>query len=165
MKIGVMFGNPETTSGGNALKFFASQRLEIRKGDKLMGSDKEQEGYVCKIKTAKNKIFAPFKTVEVPIRWAQGISKPDDIVEASVILKLISRNGAFYALGDQKFQGKAKLVEFIMTDEKARTALETQIQSKIKDMRSGKQVLDEDSLDMLTEDMHAPSVDEVMDME
>jgi recombination protein RecA len=167
MKIGVMFGNPETTSGGNALKFFASQRLEIRKWDKLIGSDKEQEGYVCKIKTAKNKIFAPFKTVEVPIRWAQGISKPDDIVEASVILKLISRNGAFYALGDQKFQGKAKLVEFIMTDDKARTALETQIQSKIKDMRSGKQVLDEDSLDMLTEDMHAsPSIDDdILDIE
>lgn len=163
MKIGVMFGNPETTSGGNALKFFASQRLEIRKWDKLIGSDKEQEGYVCKIKTAKNKIFAPFKTVEVPIRWAQGISKPDDIVEASVILKLISRNGAFYALGDQKFQGKAKLVEFIMTDEKARTTLETQIQSKIKDMRSGKQVLDEDALDLLTEDMHAsPSIDDDM---
>ena len=97
MKIGVMFGNPETTSGGNALKFFASQRLEIRKGEKLLGADKEQDGYLCKIKTAKNKIFAPFKTVEVPIKWAQGISKIDDIVEASVILKLISRNGAFYA--------------------------------------------------------------------
>lgn len=154
MKIGVMFGNPETTSGGNALKFFASQRLEIRKGEKLVGADKEQEGYLCKIKTAKNKIFAPFKTVEIPIKWAQGISKADDIVEASVLLKLISRNGAFYALGDQKFQGKAKMVEFIESDEKGRKALEVQIQSKIKDMRSGKQVLDEDALDTLVEDMH-----------
>lgn len=53
MKIGVMFGNPETTSGGNALKFFASQRLEIRKGEKILGDDKEQNGYICKIKTAK----------------------------------------------------------------------------------------------------------------
>lgn len=163
MKIGVMFGNPETTSGGNALKFFASQRLEIRKGEKLLGADKEQDGYLCKIKTAKNKIFAPFKTVEVPIKWAQGISKIDDIVEASVILKLISRNGAFYSLGDQKFQGKAKMVDFVATDEKARKELETQIQSKIKDMRSGKQVLDEDALESLAEDMHSnPSTDDIL---
>jgi recombination protein RecA len=155
MKIGVMFGNPETTSGGNALKFFASQRLEIRKGEKILGDDKEQNGYICKIKTAKNKIFAPFKTVEVPIKWAEGISKSDDIVEASVILKLITRNGAFYTFGDQKFQGKAKMVDFITTDEKGRKELELQIQSKIKDMRSGKAVLDEDALNLLTEDMHA----------
>ena len=161
MKIGVMFGNPETTSGGNALKFFASQRLEIRKGEKILGDDKEQNGYVCKIKTAKNKIFAPFKTVEVPIKWAEGISKSDDIVEASVILKLITRNGAFYTFGDQKFQGKAKMVDFITTNEKGRKELETQIQSKIKDMRSGKTVLDEDALNLLTEDMHAaPSIEE-----
>lgn len=164
MKIGVMFGNPETTSGGNALKFFASQRLEIRKGEKILGDDKEQNGYICKIKTAKNKIFAPFKTVEVPIKWAEGISKPDDIVEASVILKLITRNGAFYTFGDQKFQGKAKMVDFITTDEKGRKELESQIQSKIKDMRSGKAVLDEDALNLLTEDMHAtPSLDEVLE--
>ncbi len=155
MKIGVMFGNPETTSGGNALKFFASQRLEIRKGEKILGADKEQEGYICKVKTAKNKIFAPFKTVEVPIKWAEGISKIDDIVEASVILKLISRNGAFYALGDQKFQGKAKLTEFIASDEKTRKDLESQIQGKIKEMRSGKAVLDDDALEALAEDMHA----------
>lgn len=166
MKIGVMFGNPETTSGGNALKFFASQRLEIRKGEKILGEDKEQNGYICKIKTAKNKIFAPFKTVEVPIKWSEGISKSDDIVEASVILKLITRNGAFYTFGDQKFQGKAKMVDFVATDEKARKELETQIQSKIKDMRSGKQVLDEDALESLVEDMHAPVIeDDILDLE
>lgn len=163
MKIGVMFGNPETTSGGNALKFFASQRLEIRKGEKILGADKEQEGYLCKIKTAKNKIFAPFKTVEIPIKWAQGISKADDIVEASVLLKLISRNGAFYTIGDHKFQGKAKVVEAIETDTKLRSWLETQIQSKIKEMRSGKQVLDEDALDALVEDMHTPSIEEILE--
>ena len=160
MKIGVMFGNPETTSGGNALKFFSSQRLEIRKGEKIMGDDKEQEGYVCKVKTAKNKIFAPFKTVEIPIKWAQGISKIDDIVEAAVILKFITRNGAFYTFGDQKFQGKAKLLEFVASDEKARTDLETQIQGKIKEMRSGVAVLDDDALAALAEDKYAKKVDE-----
>lgn len=159
MKIGVMFGNPETTTGGNALKFFASQRLEIRKGDKLLGADKEQNGYVCKIKTAKNKIFAPFKTVEVPIKWAQGISKIDDIVEAAVILKLATRNGAFYTLGDQKFQGKAKLTEYIATEEAVRKDLELQIQSKIKEMRSGKSVLDDDALDAMADTMQAEGDD------
>ncbi len=152
MKIGVMFGNPETTSGGQALKFFSSQRLEIRKGEKILGANKEQEWYICKIKTAKNKIFAPFKTVEVPIRRNEGISLSDDIVEASVLLKLVTRNGAFYALGDQKYQGKTKLVDAILSDDKVRTKLETEIQSKIKEMRSGKQVLDEDALDALAHD-------------
>ena len=120
-----------------------------------MDSDKEQEGYICKIKTAKNKIFAPFKTVEVPIRWAEWISKSDDIVEASVLLKLISRNGAFYTFGDQKFQWKAKMVSFVETDEAGRKSLETQIQSKIKEMRSGKQILDDDALDALVDDKYA----------
>lgn len=65
-----MFGNPETTTGGNALKFFASQRLDIRKGEKIM-ADKEQIGYNIKVKTAKNKIFAPFKTAELPVIWSE----------------------------------------------------------------------------------------------
>jgi recombination protein RecA len=69
MKIGVMFGNPETTSGGQALKFFSSQRLEIRRGEKIIDDAKEQVGYVAKIKTVKNKIFAPFKKVELPVIW------------------------------------------------------------------------------------------------
>ncbi len=165
MKIGVMFGNPETTSWGNALKFFSSQRLEIRKWEKILGDDKEQNGYICKIKTAKNKIFAPFKTVEIPIKWAEGISKIDDITEAAVILKLISRNGAFYTLGEQKFQGKTKLLEFLSTDEKVKKDLESKIQWKIKEMRSGKAVLDEDALESFSEDIYAVAHDEVLEQE
>lgn len=149
MKIGVMFGNPETTSGGNALKFFASQRLEIRKGTKLVGSDKEQDGYICRIKTAKNKIFAPFKKVEIPIKWNEGISPIDDIVEAALILKYATRNGAYYSIGDQKFQGKAKLISYLSEDNAARTTLEKDIQSAIKKMRTGEQVLDDDALEEL----------------
>lgn len=70
-----------------------------------------------------------------------------------MLLKLVTRNGAFYAIGDQKYQGKTKLVDAIMADDKIRTKLETEIQSKIKDMRSGKQVLDEDALDTLAHDV------------
>jgi recombination protein RecA len=90
MKIGVMFGNPETTTGGNALKFFSSQRIEIRKGDKMMDG-KDQIGYLAKIKTAKNKIFAPFKTAELPVRRGHGYDEIIDILEAGLILKLINR--------------------------------------------------------------------------
>ncbi len=107
-----MFGNPETTTGGNALKFFASQRIEIRKGDKIM-EDKEQIGYFAKIKIAKNKIFAPFKTAELPIKWNMGYDKTTDIIEASLILKLISKAGAFYTVGSEKLQGKEKLTKYL----------------------------------------------------
>ncbi len=165
MKIGVMFGNPETTSGGNALKFFASQRLEIRKGEKLLGADKEQDGYICKVKTAKNKIFAPFKKVEIPIKRNEGIAKVDDIVEAALVLKFATRNGAFYTIWDQKFQGKAKVVDALENDEKLRKEIELKIQSFIKDMRSGKAVLDEDSLAALSHDRVEESEEETIDEE
>lgn len=74
MKIGVMFGNPETTTGGNALKFYASQRLEIRRGEKIE-DNKELIGYMTKIKIVKNKIAAPFKTAEVPIKFKVGVDR------------------------------------------------------------------------------------------
>lgn len=150
MKIGVMFGNPETTSWGNALKFFASQRIEIRKWDKLE-ENKEQIWYFAKIKTAKNKIFAPFKTAEIPVKrwiWYDHIF---DIIEAGIILKLIWRAGAFYSIGDKKVQWKEKLVELLNEDKKILDNLEKDIQKNIKDMRTGKKVLDDDILDGMTE--------------
>ncbi|HPC34747.1 MAG TPA: recombinase RecA, partial [Candidatus Absconditabacterales bacterium] len=108
---------PETTSGGNALKFFASQRIEIRRGDKLE-ENKEQIGYFAKIKTAKNKIFAPFKTAEIPVKRGFGYESTMDIIEAGIILKLITRAGAFYSIGDKKVQGKEKLIELLNEDKK-----------------------------------------------
>jgi recombination protein RecA len=145
MKIGVMFGNPETTPGGNALKFFASQRVEIRRGEKIM-DNKDQIGYLAKIKIAKNKISAPFKTAELPVKWGVGYDKTMDIVEAASVLKLVDRAGAFYTFGKQKFQGKEKFVAALDSDEKTRGAIEKDIQNKIKEMRMGKKVLDDDVL-------------------
>ena len=117
MKIGIMFGNPETTSGWNALKFFATQRIEIRKWDKLE-ENKEQIWYFAKIKTAKNKIFAPFKTAEIPVKRWVGYDHIFDIIEAGIILKLITRSWAFYSLGDKKVQWKEKLVELLNENKK-----------------------------------------------
>jgi recombination protein RecA len=140
-----MFGNPETTPGGNALKFFASQRVEIRRGDKLL-VDKEQIGYLAKIKISKNKISAPFKTAELPVKWGVGYDKTADIVEAATVLKLVDRAGAFYTFGKQKFQGKEKFVAALDSDEKTRKNIEKDIQNKIKEMRMGKKVLDDEAL-------------------
>ena len=145
MKIWVMFGNPETTPGGNALKFFASQRVEIRRGDKLL-LDKEQIGYLAKIKIAKNKISAPFKTAELPVKWGVWYDKTMDIVEAATALKLVNKSWAFYTLGTQKFQWKEKFVAALDTDEKTRKNIEKDIQNKIKEMRMWKKVLDDEAL-------------------
>ncbi len=162
MKIGVMFGNPETTSWGQALKFFSSQRLEIRRGEKIMGDDKEQAGYVCKIKTVKNKIFAPFKKVEIPVIWNEWYSELDDIVEAGMALKLITRAGAFYSYGSNKVQWKAKLIAFLEENNEVKEKIEKEIQSKIKEMRSGKMVLDDDALEELEKETNALK-DDTMD--
>lgn len=148
MKIWVMFGNPETTTWWNALKFFSSQRIEIRRWDKIM-DDKEQVGYFARIKVAKNKIFAPFKTAEIPVRRNMGYDRIADLVEAANILSLITRAGAFYTVGDQKVQGKEKLIQLLESDEKLRTSIEKDVQTKIKEMRMGKKVLDDEALDKI----------------
>lgn len=150
MKIGVMFGNPETTSWGNALKFFASQRIEIRKWEKIM-DDKEQIWYFAKIKIAKNKIFAPFKVAEIPVKRGIWYDHVFDVIEAGIILKLISRAWAFYSIGDKKVQWKEKLIDMLNEDKKLLENLEKDIQKNIKDMRSGKKVLDDEILEELTE--------------
>ena len=150
MKIGVMFWNPETTTWWNALKFFASQRIEIRKWDKIT-EDKEQIGYYAKVKIAKNKIAAPFKTAELPVKRNMWYDKISDIIEASVLLKTITKNWAFYTLWNQKFQWKEKLSQYLAWDKKALTELEKKIESSIKDMRMWKQVLDDETFDHLDE--------------
>jgi len=152
MKIWIMFGNPETTPWWNALKFFASQRIEIRKWDKIM-EEKEQIWYLAKIKIAKNKISAPFKTAELPVKWKMGYDKTLDIIEAWVILKLIWKWWAFYSIWNQKFQWKEKLAQAVENDEKVKKNLEKDIQNKIKEMRMWKKVLDDAALVVAQDDV------------
>jgi len=130
MKIGVMFGNPETTSWWNALKFFASQRIEIRRWEKLE-ENKEQLWYKAKIKVVKNKIAPPFKHCEVLIRFNQWIDKLADLVETATDKWIITRAGAFYSLYDQKTQGKAALVKLIEEDSNLRDKLEKDLAVKL----------------------------------
>jgi len=117
MKIGVMFGNPETTTGGNALKFYSSVRVEVRKGGKLetgTGDDKNAHGNEARIKIVKNKVAPPFKTATVDIIFNEGISKAGDLLDVAVKLEIIQKAGAFYSYLDTKLgQGKVKAVDFL----------------------------------------------------
>ena len=113
MKIGVMFGNPETTTGGNALKFYASVRLDIRR----IGSIKEKEetiGNQTRVKIVKNKVAPPFKVVEFDIMYGEGISKEGELIDIGVALDVISKSGSWYSYNEQKIgQGKENTKIFL----------------------------------------------------
>lgn len=117
MKIGVMFGNPETTTGGNALKFYASLRVEVRKGKKIeegTGDKKVAEGNKMRVKVVKNKVAPPFRTAEVDIVFNKGIDKVADLLDTAVTLELVSKAGASYSFLDSKLAvGRAKTIKLI----------------------------------------------------
>ena len=113
MKIGVMFGNPETTTGGNALKFYASVRLDIRRTGSIKRGD-EIIGNETRVKVVKNKIAPPFKQAEFDILYGEGISRESEIIELGVIHKLIEKSGAWYAYKGEKIgQGKDNVREYL----------------------------------------------------
>lgn len=113
MKIGVMFGNPETTTGGNALKFYASVRLDIRRIGAVKDGD-EVVGNETRVKVVKNKIAPPFKQAEFQIMYGQGISKEAELVDLGVKQNLIDKAGAWYSCnGDRIGQGKANVIKYL----------------------------------------------------
>jgi recombination protein RecA len=129
MKIGVMFGNPETTTGGNALKFYASVRMDIRrvgsikKGDEVIGSE-------TRVKVVKNKVAPPFKQAEFDIMYGEGISREGEVLEIGVNLGVLEKSGAWYIYsGDRLGQGKDNARDFL----KENPALAREIESKIRE--------------------------------
>lgn len=134
MKIGVMFGNPETTTGGNALKFYSSVRMEVRKGGKIengTGDAKEAHGNVAKLKVVKNKIAPPFKTAEVDILFNEGISKMGDLLEVGVKMDIVQKAGAFYKYaGETIGQGKQNAVQYLKDNETVAGEIEGLIREK-----------------------------------
>ena len=132
MKIWVMFGSPETTTGGNALKFYASQRLDIRRKEKLeigTGDDKETTGNKVKVKVVKNKIAPPFKEVEIDVLFNEGISLEGEIVDIGAAKEIIKKAGAFYSYGDIKLgQGRENARQFL----KDNAAIASEIEKKIR---------------------------------
>lgn len=117
MKIGIMFGNPETTTGGNALKFYSSVRMEIRSIGKLeegTGDDKNYTGNRVKVKIVKNKVAPPFKVAEFDIMYNKGISKVGDILDLAAKYEIVKKAGAFYSYGENKIgQGRENTKTFL----------------------------------------------------
>lgn len=129
MKIGVMFGNPETTTGGNALKFYSSVRLDIRrigaikKGDEVVGAE-------TRVKVVKNKVAPPFRQAEFDVMYGEGISLEGEIIEQGVKLKLIEKAGAWYSHNGEKIgQGKDNVREFLKQNPDISKGLEDQIRA------------------------------------
>ncbi len=131
MKIGVMFGSPETTTGGNALKFYASVRLDIRrigsikKGEEVIGSE-------TKVKVVKNKVSPPFKTAEFDILYGEGISREGEIIDMGVIAKVVEKSGSWYAYQGEKIgQGKDNAREFLRENPDVAREIENKIRESL----------------------------------
>ena len=129
-KIGVMFGNPETTTGGNALKFYASVRLDIRRIGAL--KDKEEiVGNLTKVKVVKNKVSPPFKTVEFDILYGQGISKEGELIDLGIKAGVVEKSGSWFSYGDQRIgQGKENVRQFMKENPKVAAEIEAAIRAK-----------------------------------
>ncbi len=134
MKIWVMFGNPETTTGGNALKFYASQRLDIRRKEKLesgTGDDKEAFGNRVKVKVVKNKIAPPFREVELDVLFNEGISMSGEILDIWVERGVVKKAGAFYSYGETRLgQGRDNARDFLKENIKLMKEIEKQVRSE-----------------------------------
>ncbi|RKW23001.1 recombinase RecA, partial [Candidatus Gracilibacteria bacterium] len=136
MKIGVMFGSPETTTGGNSLKFYASQRIDIRRKNKIergTGDNKEVIGNETVVKVIKNKIAPPFREAMVDIMYNEGISRIGEILDFGVDLNIIKKSGAFYSYGDKKLgQGRENVKAFLTENEELANEIEEIIRNSLE---------------------------------
>jgi recombination protein RecA len=130
-KIGVMFGNPETTTGGNALKFYASVRLDIRRIAQIKDGE-EAIGNRAKVKVVKNKVAPPFRSAEFDIIFGEGISKAGEIIDMGVELGIISKSGSWYSYNTDKLgQGRDAVKQLMLDNPELATDIETKIRAKI----------------------------------
>ncbi len=136
-KIGVMFGNPETTTGGNALKFYASVRLDIRRMSQIKDGD-EAIGNRVKVKVVKNKVAPPFKAAEFDIIFGEGISKTGEIIDMGVELAIVQKSGSWYSYnGDKLGQGRDAVKQLLIDNPEMANEIEGKIREKIKEIQSG----------------------------
>jgi recombination protein RecA len=142
MKIGVMFGNPETTTGGNALKFYASVRLDIRRIGAIKNGE-EVTGNMTRVKVVKNKVAPPFREAEFEIMYGQGISREGEIIELASSLGIIEKSGAWYAYkGSRIGQGKDNARAYLQSNKEIAREIEEQVRARLlppRQQRSGDQ--------------------------
>ena len=129
MKIGVMFGNPETTTGGNALKFYASVRIEIRRGAQIKDKD-ETIGNNTTVKIVKNKVAPPFRTAEFDIIYGEGISKTGELIDLGIKAGLIEKSGAWMSYKGERWQGRENARAFLRANPAVADEIEQQIRAK-----------------------------------
>jgi len=156
MKIGVMFGNPETTTGGNALKFYASVRLDIRRTGAIKDGD-EIVGNETRVKVVKNKVAPPFKQADFQIMYGAGISKESELVDLGVKCKLIDKSGAWYAYKGEKIgQGKANAMKFLQENRAISDEIEQQLRALLLNKEGAKPAVEAE--------VFTPSADEKDDL-
>jgi len=135
-KIGVMFGNPETTTGGNALKFYASVRLDIRRMTQIKDGD-EIVGNHIKVKVVKNKVAPPFRQAEFDIIYGEGISKVGEIIDMGVEMGIVQKSGSWFSYNSDKLgQGRESVKQLLLDNPEMANEIETKIREKIKEMQS-----------------------------
>lgn len=132
-KIGVMFGNPETTTGGNALKFYSSVRLDIRRSTQIKNSNSEVMGNKTRVKVVKNKVAPPFKMSEFDIMYGEGISKVGEIIDIGVDYEIVKKAGSWFSYGDTKLgQGRDAVKMLLKDNPELMDELEAKILEAIK---------------------------------
>ena len=132
MKIGIMFGNPETTTGGNALKFYASIRMDIRQKDKIV-KDGQVIGHSRKVKIVKNKVAPPFKEATFNMIYPMGIDRESSILDAAADLGVVEKSGAWFKYGEEQLgQGREATIEVLKKDTKLRDKIVKDVLSKVK---------------------------------
>jgi len=137
MKIGVMYGNPETTTGGNALKFYASVRLDIRRTGQIKDRD-DIVGNATRVKVVKNKVAPPFKQVEFDIMYGEGISKVGEILDIGVKAGLVEKSGAWFSYDSVRIgQGRENAKTFLRENPELMNKLEKAIRNKTEEVAEG----------------------------
>ena len=142
MKIGIMFGSPETTTGGNALKFYASVRLDIRRIGQI--KDKDQIiGNQTRVKVVKNKVAPPFKVVEFDILYGEGISKEGEIIDLGVLSGIVEKSGSWYSYkGERIGQGRENAKKYLLENNEISNEIEDLIRGKNKTVEDEKIALE-----------------------
>jgi len=135
-KIGVMFGNPETTTGGNALKFYASVRLDIRRSSQIKNTDGDVQGNKTRVKVVKNKVAPPFQSTEFDIMYGEGISKVGEVIDLGVNYEIIKKSGSWFSYGDTKLgQGRDAVKQLLLDNPELQEEIEAKIVEAIKALK------------------------------